>query len=89
MGSDIEAPGPPAGADGGDPAITTVFDGERATVRRLRKAKLVVISGPDAGREVEIVKSRVSAGRSIINDLVLQDKAVSDTHFEVLVKDDG
>jgi transcriptional regulator with GAF, ATPase, and Fis domain len=76
------------GADG-DPAITTVFDGGRATVRRLRKAKLVVVSGPDAGSEVEMGKPRVSGGRSIINDLVLADKAVSGTHFEVLVKDEG
>jgi transcriptional regulator with GAF, ATPase, and Fis domain len=73
----------------GDPAITTVFDGERATVRRLRKSKLVVVSGPDQGRELEVGKPRVSGGRSIINDLVLQDKAISGTHFEVLVKDDG
>ena len=73
----------------GDPAITTIFDGERATVRRLRKSKLVVLSGPDQGRELEVGKPRVSGGRSIINDLVLQDKAVSGTHFEVIVKDDG
>ncbi len=78
-----------AGEQEGDPAITTVFDGGRATVRRLRKAKLVVATGPDAGREVEMQKPRVSGGRSIINDLVLQDKAVSGTHFEVAVKDDG
>jgi transcriptional regulator with GAF, ATPase, and Fis domain len=78
-----------AGEHEGDPAITTVFDGGRATVRRLRKAKLVVTTGPDAGREVEMQKPRVSGGRSIINDLVLQDKAVSGTHFEVGVKDDG
>ncbi len=73
----------------GDPAITTIFDGERATVRRLRKSKLVVVSGPDQGRELEVGKPRVSGGRSIINDLVLQDKAVSGTHFEIVVKDDG
>src|SRR5262249_59045409 len=78
-----------AGEKEGDPAITTVFDGGRATVRRLRKAKLVVATGPDAGREVDMGKPRVSGGRSIINDLVLQDKAVSGTHFEVAVKDDG
>jgi transcriptional regulator with GAF, ATPase, and Fis domain len=69
--------------------LTTVFEGERATVRRLRKAKLVVMSGPDAGKEVEISKARCSGGRSIINDLVLQDKAVSGTHFEIAVRDDG
>src|SRR5262245_53169602 len=73
----------------GDPAITTIFDGERATVRRLRKSKLVVVGGPDQGRELEVSKSRVSGGRSIINDLVLQDKAISGTHFEVVVRDDG
>ncbi len=69
--------------------LTTVFEGERATVRRLRKAKLVVIEGSDVGREVEISKARCSGGRSIINDLVIQDKAVSGTHFEVQVRDDG
>ncbi len=69
--------------------LTTVFEGERATVRRLRKAKLVVTSGPDSGKEVEISKARCSGGRSIINDLVLQDKAVSGTHFEIAVRDDG
>jgi transcriptional regulator with GAF, ATPase, and Fis domain len=84
MGASPDLPGPD-----GDPAITTVFDGGRATVRRLRKAKLVVVAGPDAGREVEMGKPRISGGRSIINDLVLGDKAVSGTHFDVLVKDDG
>jgi DNA-binding NtrC family response regulator len=69
--------------------LTTVFEGERATVRRLRKAKLVVLDGPDAGKEVEISKARCSGGRSIINDLVIQDKAVSGTHFEIAVRDDG
>jgi transcriptional regulator with GAF, ATPase, and Fis domain len=72
-----------------DPAVTTVFDGGRATVRRLRKAKLVVVGGPDIGRELEIAKPRVTGGRSIISDLVLADKAVSGTHFEVICRDDG
>src|SRR5215470_8633255 len=71
-----------------DPAITTVFDGARPTLRRLRKAKLVVVSGPDAGREVEMGKARLSGGRSIINDLVLADAGVSGTHFEVLASPD-
>jgi transcriptional regulator with GAF, ATPase, and Fis domain len=84
-----EPDAPSAPSPDGDPAITTVFDGARATIRRLRKAKLVVAAGPDAGREVEMGKPRVTGGRSIINDLVLADKAVSGTHFEVLVKDDG
>jgi len=69
--------------------LTTVFEGERATVRRLRKGKLVVMTGADQGTEVEINKARFSGGRSIINNLVLQDKAVSGTHFEIAARDDG
>jgi transcriptional regulator with GAF, ATPase, and Fis domain len=71
------------------PALTTVFDGGRPTVRHLRKSKLVVGSGPEQGREVEIGKPRITGGRSIINDLVLSDKAISGSHFEILARDDG
>jgi DNA-binding NtrC family response regulator len=69
--------------------LTTLFEGDWATVRRLRKGRLVVISGPDQGLSVEIVKPRVTGGRSIIGDLILTDKAVSGTHFEVSARDDG
>ena len=69
--------------------LTTLFEGEWATVRRLRKGKLVVVAGPDQGKEIEIAKPRVTAGRSIISDLILADKAVSGTHFEVAARDDG
>lgn len=69
--------------------LTTVFEGERATVRRLRKAKLVVLDGDDKGKEVEISKSRCTGGRSIINDLIIADKSISGTHFEIVVRDDG
>jgi DNA-binding NtrC family response regulator len=69
--------------------LTTLFDGEWATVRRLRKGKLVVLNGPDQGKELEMLKPRVTGGRSIISDLVVQDKAVSGTHFEVSARDDG
>ena len=72
-----------------NPAVTTIFDGGRATVRHLRKSRLVVLSGPEAGRELEMTKARIGAGRSIINDLPLTDKAVSGTHFEIVSGDDG
>jgi transcriptional regulator with GAF, ATPase, and Fis domain len=72
-----------------DPALTTIFDGGRPTVRHLRKSKVVVTSGPEAGKEVEIGKPRVTGGRSMINDLVLADKAISGSHFEILAGDDG
>jgi transcriptional regulator with GAF, ATPase, and Fis domain len=74
---------------GNDPAITTIFDGGRATVRHLRKSKVVVISGPESGKEFELTKGRVSGGRSIINEIPLTDKAVSGTHFEIVAEDDG
>ena len=69
--------------------LTTMFEGEWATVRRLRKGKLVITAGPDQGKELEMIKPRVTGGRSIICDLVLADKAVSGTHFEVAARDDG
>jgi len=69
--------------------LTTLFEGEWATVRRLQKAKLVVVAGADQGKELEIAKPRVTGGRSFISDLVVQDKAVSGTHFEVSARDDG
>ncbi|MCA9664419.1 MAG: sigma 54-dependent Fis family transcriptional regulator [Myxococcales bacterium] len=72
-----------------DPAVTTVFDGGRATVRHLRKSKLVIISGPEAGKEIELTKQVVGGGRSIINDIPLTDKAVSGTHFEIRGDDHG
>ncbi len=75
--------------DSGTAGMTTLFEGEWATVRRMRKGKLVVTNGPDQGREIEIAKPRVTGGRSIISDLVVQDKAVSGSHFEVSARDDG
>ena len=72
-----------------DPAITTIFDGGRPTVRHLRKSKVVVVSGPEAGKEFELTKPRIGGGRSIINDIPLSDKAVSGTHFEIVGEDDG
>ena len=69
--------------------LTTLFEGEWATVRRLRKGKLVVVAGADQGKELEISKPRVTGGRSIISDLVVGDKAVSGTHFEIAARDDG
>ena len=69
--------------------LTTLFEGDWATVRRLRKGKLVVVAGADQGKELEMSRPRITGGRSIICDLVLTDKAVSGTHFEVSARDDG
>ncbi len=74
---------------GEDPAITTIFDGGRATARQLRKSKLVVVSGADTGTDFELNKPRVTGGRSIINEITLADKAISGSHFEIICEDDG
>jgi transcriptional regulator with GAF, ATPase, and Fis domain len=73
-----------------NPAVTTVFDGGRAAFRQLRKSKLVIVAGGEGGkREFELTKARVVGGRSQINDIPIEDKAVSGTHFEIVSDDDG
>jgi len=83
---DADGPFAPGEANTG---LTTLFEGEWATTRQLQKGKLVVVAGADQGKELEIAKSRVTGGRSFISDLVVADKAVSGTHFEVAARDDG
>lgn len=72
-----------------NPALTTIFEDDKATKRRLRKAKLVVVDGPDRGSEAVIERERVTLGRSLICDLVLADKAVSGTHCELIASEQG
>ena len=74
---------------GDNPALRTVFVDSRASKRHLRKARLRVVSGPDAGREIEIGKSKAYVGRSKVNDLVMADKSISGTHFEIAVEEGG
>ncbi|MGF1465875.1 MAG: sigma 54-interacting transcriptional regulator [Sandaracinaceae bacterium] len=72
-----------------DPALTTVFVDARATKRRLRRARLVVVGGPDAGVEQRMERERLTVGRSVFSDLELKDKAVSGTHFEIEATEQG
>jgi DNA-binding NtrC family response regulator len=74
---------------GENPALRTVFVNQRATVRHLRTARLRVTQGPDLGKEATLQKARLYAGRSRVNDLVLTDKAISGTHFELAAVEDG
>lgn len=71
------------------PALTTVFVDARATKRRLRRARLLVVDGVDAGKELLIERERITVGRSLICDLVLSDRAVSGTHFEIVAGEKG
>ena len=70
-------------------ALTTVFVDDKATKRRLKRSKLVVVDGPDRGKELVIERERITVGRSVICDLELSDKAVSGTHFEIHAQEKG
>jgi len=72
-----------------DPALTTVFVDRKATKRKLRKSRLAVVEGPEAGRRLEIAQERVTIGRSLICDLVLTDTSVSGTHCEIVAGEAG
>jgi len=74
---------------GHDPALTTIFVDNQAMKRRLKKARILVVDGPDKGKDVVIEKERTTIGRSVICDLVLSDKAVSTTHIELVAKEKG
>ncbi|MBI5512187.1 MAG: sigma 54-interacting transcriptional regulator [Deltaproteobacteria bacterium] len=71
------------------PALETLFTGGRASARRLQKARLVVLDGPDKGKAVDLDRPRVTLGRSTICDLVLTDRAVSGSHAELEVNEAG
>jgi transcriptional regulator with GAF, ATPase, and Fis domain len=72
-----------------DPALTTIFVDRKATKRKLRKSRLVVVEGPEKGRRLEIASERVTIGRSVICDLVLTDTSVSGTHCEIVASEAG
>ncbi len=69
--------------------LETVFIGNRAMSRRLKKARLVVIDGPDRGRFVDLDKPKITAGRSMICELPLTDRSVSGTHAEFEAMESG
>jgi transcriptional regulator with GAF, ATPase, and Fis domain len=70
-------------------ALTAVLTGAGVTGRRLQLSRLVVVEGPDRGKELAIQSERVSVGRGMICSLVLTDNAVSATHFEIEAQERG
>lgn len=56
---------------------------------RIRKTKLLIISGPLQGQEFIINKEEFSIGSGKQNDLVLSDSAVSRRHCEISVTENG
>lgn len=63
-----------------------------STHRRLGQLVLVVVEGPDRGKQHLLDLSRgrtIKAGRSETNDLVIHDDLVSSTHFELQIQEQG
>jgi DNA-binding NtrC family response regulator len=72
-----------------DMGLRTVFVNQRAASQQLRKIKLVVTEGPDAGREFVIERAKVYLGRAAVNDIVLTDRSISGTHLELRAEEQG
>ncbi len=69
--------------------LRTVFVDARAQSRQLRQARLVVVEGPDQGREFQIARHQTHVGRASINEIVLNDRLVSSTHFAIVAEEQG
>ena len=67
--------------------VVNVKDAPKAI--SLRKAKLAVLDGPDAGKELVVDRDIIKVGQKEDNDLVINDKTVSRHHFEILKDKDG
>jgi DNA-binding NtrC family response regulator len=67
----------------------TVYVGDRATARRLRKARVLIVDGPDRGKTFELEKPRITVGRSSICEIKLNDRSVSGSHAEFEAHESG
>ena len=66
-----------------------IEDGETGDNLRIRKTKLLIISGPLQGREVLLNRDTFTIGSGVHNDLVVQDTTVSRRHCEILIDSAG
>ena len=62
---------------------------ETRTTLRVRRCRLVVVSGPCTGAELTSEKERIRVGTHLSNDLVLDERTVSRHHFEIVYTDKG
>jgi transcriptional regulator with GAF, ATPase, and Fis domain len=71
------------------PSQTLVLKEADGGTIRVRKTKLLVISGPLQGQEFVINKEAFSLGSGKQNDLALADSTISRRHCEIVVNEDG
>ena len=69
--------------------MTTTFFAAEHTHKQLRRVMLRVTDGPDRGAQITVARSRITLGRSAVNDLVLTDTSVSGTHAEFIIGEGG
>ncbi|MEM6992623.1 MAG: sigma 54-interacting transcriptional regulator [Myxococcota bacterium] len=69
--------------------MTTTFFAPEHTHKQLRRVMLRVKSGPDKGAQITVSRSRITVGRSAVNDLVLTDTSISGTHVEIVLGESG
>ncbi len=69
--------------------MTTTFFATQHTHKQLRRVLLRVKEGPDRGAQVQVARSRITVGRSAVNDLTLADTSVSGTHCELILGERG
>jgi DNA-binding NtrC family response regulator len=67
----------------------TVYVGDRATARRLRKARVLIVDGPDRGKTYDLDQPRITVGRSAICQVKLNDRSVSGSHAEFEAHESG
>jgi pSer/pThr/pTyr-binding forkhead associated (FHA) protein len=54
-----------------------------------KRCVLLIISGPDRGKEILVTGNRFRVGKNPDNDLVVADETVSRYHFDVVYEDGG
>ena len=73
---------------GADRTVLLAKDGTPSSIR-VRKYKLLVVSGPNQGQEVVIDREVFAIGASRENDLVVDDQASSRRHCEIQTTPEG
>ena len=83
--SDILKPAPtPAPVAVAEEDKTVILPDEAiAGMPEIKGAKLVVVEGPEKGKEFKIEYNEVFVGRGVDNDITIADKSISRKHFRV------
>ncbi len=69
---------------------TLVLPGDASdTSVKVRKTKLLILNGPQQGRELMVNKDLFTIGAGAHNDLILEDSTISKRHCEIALNTDG